>query len=95
MQRFWDRLRNSQGEHRVAANNELDAIRIRLEPKLRARWKKTIQGRKINQQDAITAMIEWICEQDALTQAMIFGQVPDTDFAELARVVLSRLQSKS
>lgn len=76
------------------ARDETDMIRVRLGEPLRNKWKSVLDARKISQQKAIVATIEWIVEQDALLQTMLFGQVPESDTAELAKIVLKRLPAK-
>jgi hypothetical protein len=74
--------------------DDKESIRIRLEPELRAKWQGVLDARKISQQKAVTAMIGWLVEQDPLMQTMLFDQVPETDKAELAKMVLKRLSSR-
>ena len=75
----------------MADVDDSENIRIRLGGDLRKRWKQLIDDRKISQQRAIVAAIEFLCDQEPLTTAMIFQQVPNTDRAELSRIVLDRL----
>lgn len=73
----------------MAANEE--NMRVRVPTPLKERWDKMLEARKISAQRAFVAMMDWIVDEDALTQAMIFGQVPEVDRAELSRIVLARL----
>lgn len=66
-------------------------MRIGLDPKLKERWDSMLEARGISQQRAVVALVNWIVEQDPLTQLMIFGQAPERDHAQLVRIVLERL----
>ena len=77
----------------MAENGTSDnMVRVRLDDaETREKWKAMLNDRQISQQRALVGLIEWIIRQEPLTQAMIFKQVPKTDFAELSRIVLRRL----
>jgi len=66
-------------------------IRVRIPTPLKEKWDAAMDGRKISTQRALAEMMRWMIEQDPLTQAMIFGQVPETDRVELSQIVLNRL----
>lgn len=71
-------------------------IKVRMDDEsLLARWREILEARQISQQRAMVALIRWIVGEEPITQAMIFGQVPETDFAELSRIVVRRLGSKT
>jgi len=70
---------------------ETEHIRIRVKPDLKQRWDKVLADRKISQQEAVVALMEWASRQEPILQTMLFGQVPESDQAELARIVLRRL----
>jgi hypothetical protein len=76
---------------RVSYVTQTENIRIRLGPDLKPAWEGVLERHKITQQAAVAALIGWAVRQDPLTRAMIFGQVPDADHAELSRIVLRRL----
>ena len=70
------------------AENE-EKIFLRVSASLKDAWKKTTRARKIDQNEAARALIDWINRQDDQVQLMIFGQAePRPDLVEL---VLSRL----
>ena len=71
--------------------SDSEQIRIRVGQPLKAKWDGMLTARKITQQAAVTALIDWITCEDPLTQTMIFGQVPVQDRADLTRLVLKRL----
>ncbi len=70
-------------------------VRFRVTPELKKRWDEIRDARKVNQQDAANALFAWIVDEDPLTQAMIFGQVPVTDRADLTKLVLRRLAASA
>jgi hypothetical protein len=75
----------------VHAVKDKESIRIRLGPDVKPPWERVLAEHKITQQQAVEALVRWTIEQDALTRAMVFGQVPATNNAELSRIVLRRL----
>lgn len=66
-------------------------IRVRLGGSLLEAWERVVNDRKVTQQDALVGLIEFIVNEDPLTQAMIFKQVPIEDRAGLTTLVLRRL----
>lgn len=64
-------------------------LRFRVSESLKQRWTETCSARKISQQDAINALMEWFVNQQELTQLMITGQV--TASKDLIETVLKRL----
>ena len=66
-------------------------MRTRVDASLAEAWEAMLAEHKISQQDAVTALMRFIIEQDPLTRAMIFGQVPEREFSDLAKIVLRRL----
>lgn len=68
-------------------------IRVRVKDALKAKWDRMLDERRISQQDAVVELIEFILEEEPLTQNMIFRQSPVADRAELSRIVLRRLGS--
>jgi hypothetical protein len=68
-----------------------ESIRVRLAPDVKAPWDHVLATHNITGQAAVAALIRWALTQDPLTRSMIFGQVPETDHAELSRIVLRRL----
>lgn len=80
-----------RGSATVPLVSDLQNIRGRFTPDLAGRWRDVLAARKISQQDALTAMAEWLVEQDSLTQTIVFGQVEKRDHPDLARLVLKRL----
>lgn len=64
-------------------------FRFRVPAELKRKWVAMCDDRKITQQDAITALLWYTTEQDALTQAMLLGQQPARP--DLIEVVLRRL----
>lgn len=76
------------------AEQDAEQIRIRVSPDLKAKWSAMLEKRKISQQAAVVALMDWIVDQDPLLQLSIFGQVPESDGANIARIVLNRMSGK-
>jgi antitoxin component of RelBE/YafQ-DinJ toxin-antitoxin module len=70
---------------------ETENLRVRIGPELKQRFDEMLEARGVTQQRALEAMVEWIVDEDALTQLQIFKQAPLKDRAELSRIVLKRL----
>jgi hypothetical protein len=66
-------------------------IRVLVGPELKAAWVEVLRGRKISQQSAVTALMAWTVKQDPLLQSMLFDQIPETDHADIARIILKRM----
>ena len=66
-------------------------IRVRVPDDVKARWDAAVESRQISTQRALVRLMDWVAGEDPLTQAMIFGQVPGTDQADLSAIVLRRL----
>ena len=77
----------------VAERDVTDAIslRVRVDPGLHQRIEAMLEARGVTTQRALESLLAWVVEEDPLTQAMIFNQVPASDRAELSRIVLRRL----
>lgn len=76
-------------------NQLTESVRFRTTKELKAAWDEMLSTRSLSQQDAALALFKWITSQDGLTQAMILGQVPDVDHAELAKIVLKKLATRA
>ena len=53
-------------------------FKVRLDNGLKAQLNAMLRERKISQQDAGVALVDWIVQQDALVQLVVLGQVPPT-----------------
>ena len=73
------------------AEAELTSLRVRVSPGLYQKIEAMIEGRGVTVQRALESLLSWVVDEDPLTQAMIFNQVPPADRAELSRIVLRRL----
>ncbi len=72
---------------------DAENIRTRVPAAVKKRWDAMLDEHRISQQDAVLSLIEWCLDEDPLTRAMVFRQVPSKDRAELSRIVLRRLAS--
>jgi hypothetical protein len=63
---------------------------VRLPPELKLAWDSMCADRKISQNDAGTALVEWITRLDAPAQGMILGQQPAAP--DLVELVIRRLR---
>jgi predicted phage tail protein len=70
-----------------------EQIRVRLQGELKEKWERTLEARKISQQQAVVALLENVVGFDPLLQSMLFNQVPTADRAELSRIVMRRLSA--
>lgn len=61
-------------------------LRFRISRDLKERWTRACEERKISQQDAINALVEFFVDRDELVQLMILGQVSRS--ADLVRLAL-------
>jgi hypothetical protein len=64
------------------------SFRVDLGGDLKADWEKMLSARKITQVAAIDALFRWFIRQDPVVQAMVLGQLPESD--DLVKLVLSR-----
>jgi hypothetical protein len=61
------------------------SLRLPLAGDRLRKWDDLIARKNIAQQDAIHAMIDWVCAQDPLLQSIVLGQIdPDPDLLGLA-----------
>lgn len=65
------------------------SIRLPMEGARKRAWEDMLQRKKIGQQDALYALIDWIVQQDGLVQSMVLRQVEAE--ADLVRQVLTRM----
>jgi hypothetical protein len=79
--------------HAMAVRDE--NLRVRVEDPTLSGWWAALEAHNISNQKALLALIEFALEQDPLTRSMIFKQVPQSDNAALAKIVLDRLATKS
>ena len=73
-------------------------IRLPLEGERLKRWEAFVSKRMITQQAALLALMDWIVEQEDMTQAMVLGQIPAApDIVELIlrRMVADESRKKS
>lgn len=61
------------------AQKETDSLRVRLGEDLKPRLDALLADKRITQQAAIVAIIEWLLNQPPLTQSMVLGQIPRDD----------------
>jgi len=66
-------------------------FRVRVPEAVNEKWEKLLADHNITTQRALLSLMEWIIEEDPLTRAMIFRQVPMTERATLTKIVLERL----
>lgn len=75
--------------------NTPESMRIPLPPELFAKWRSLLQQKKISQQMAVVALIEWFMNQDDLFQSIILGQLNSDGQADVAELILQRMAGRS
>ena len=68
------------------------SIRLPISPEQEARWEAMLAIKKISQQDALYAIMDWFVVQEPLIQSVILGQIPPDP--EIQRILISRLDAK-
>ena len=79
----------------AVAESELKSLRVRVEPGLSGKVDAMLEARGVTVQRALETLLEFIVDEDPLTQAMIFKLVPAKDRADLSRIVLRRMAGGS
>src|SRR6476620_6681048 len=69
-----------------------EPVKFRVEPDMKQRWDALLERKKITQQDAGLALVQWLLESDDLLQSMVLGQVNPAE--DLAGIVVRRLVKK-
>lgn len=83
------------GSHMPQVDQAEEMIRVRLSGELKDQWRDTLAARKITQQKAIIALLEFVVECEPSLQLLLFGQVDERDVGEVQKLVLKRLADKS
>ena len=65
------------------------SVRLPLSPERLKRWEFVLGVKKISQQDALYAILDWFVEQEPLIQSMVLGQIPFDP--EIQRMLILRL----
>jgi hypothetical protein len=75
----------------VVSQPGLDDFRIRIPQPLKEAWDAMAERKRIKQQDAGAALIEWFLSLPDLMQSSILGQIDDESQILVARLVLERM----
>jgi hypothetical protein len=68
-------------------------IKIRVDAQHLPQWRDLLKRKKINQQEAVSALIGWIIDQDDLLQSLLFGQVQSR--RDLRLLIIKRLKAQT
>ena len=75
----------------TANESEKMNVRFRMDPVRKAKWLALCEAKKISQQDAMEALLDFVFVQDETVQSMLLGQTKARD--DLIEVVLRRLRA--
>lgn len=75
----------------MADSRAPENLRVRLPEELRDDWQAFLSRKRITQQAAITAMVEWITRADDRLASMMLGQIAEIHHGELAELILREM----
>jgi len=76
------------------SKGDSENLRVRLGEPLKAAFDRLLADKRITQQAAVIAMVEWLIAQNPLSQSMVLGQIPRDD-VEVMRLALARAEAEA
>jgi len=70
--------------------NQEGALRVRLGESRKGKLDALLERRKISQQDALCAIVDWLVEQPDEVQTLVLGTLPDSLRPVAARMMLDQ-----